>query len=177
MFAKDEIEKFSKNVVKQSKANLTRQGKRSSNKLYNSVSYDLKVHKNSFSLTFELGEYGQFVDEGVKGKNPSMVKGGIQKAPNSRFKFGTGTGRKGGLNRALDKWIVRKGLAPRNEKGEFMSRQSLRFLIARSIYAQGIKPSLFFTKAFENEYKKFGKDIIKAFGLDVESLMEFTTKK
>ncbi len=51
---------------------------------------------------------------------------------------------------SLDKWIVRKKLAPR-KNGKFTDRKidkvgfqkSIQFLIARSIFMKGIKPSLF----------------------------------
>jgi hypothetical protein len=36
-----------------------------------------------------MDDYGQFVDQGVKGKVH-------QQSPNSPFKFGSGTGKKGG---------------------------------------------------------------------------------
>jgi len=72
----------------------------------------------------------------------------------------------------LDKWIVRKGIAKRDAKGRFISRKSLQFLIARGIYNNGIKPSLFFTKPFEKAFKNIDADLIKAFKLDVEQLMK-----
>ena len=44
---------------------------------------------------------------------------------------------------ALDKWIVNKGIAPRNTSGQFLSRAGLKFAIARSIMIKGIKPKNF----------------------------------
>ena len=75
------LQRFAKHVVSQSRANLTRGKKRASNGLYDSIGYDLKVHKQSFSLSFVMEEYGMFVDRGVRGSNPSLVKNGKQKAP------------------------------------------------------------------------------------------------
>jgi len=48
-------------------------------------------------------------------------------------------------------------------------------MIARSIYNNGIKPSLFFTKPFKKAFTNLDKDIIKAYKLDVEELLKFTT--
>jgi len=48
--------------------------------------------------------------------------------------------------------------------------RALQFLIARSIFRKGIKPSLFFTKAFEGGYKKLPDELIKKYGLDMEEL-------
>ena len=42
------LQRFAKHVVSQSRANLTRGKKRASNGLYDSIGYDLKVHKQSF---------------------------------------------------------------------------------------------------------------------------------
>ena len=42
------------------------------------------------SLSFEMADYGKFKDRGVRGKSSSA------KAPNSPYRFGTGSGKKGG---------------------------------------------------------------------------------
>ena len=76
----------------------------------------------------------------------------------------------------MDKWIVRKGLkGTRDKKGRFISRKSLQFMIARSVFNNGIKPSMFFTKPFKKAFNNLDKDIIKAYELDVEELLKFTT--
>jgi hypothetical protein len=72
----------------------------------------------------------------------------------------------------MDKWIVKKGIAPRDKDGKFISRKSLQFMIARSIFNNGIKPSLFFTKPFEKAFKGLNKDLVEAYKLDVEALMK-----
>ncbi len=72
--------------------------------------------------------------------------------------------------KSLDKWIIRRGIAPRGKGGQFMSRKSLKFLIARSIYMTGIKPSLFFTKPFEAAFKNLPDDLIESYGFEVEDL-------
>ena len=79
--------------------------------------------------------------------------------------------------KAFDKWVIRKGLAPR-KKGKFTGRsissvgfrKSITFLIARSIYSKGIKPSLFFTKPFEKFYKRLPNELVEKYGLDMEKL-------
>ena len=57
-----------------------------------------------------------------------------------------------------------------------MSYKSMSFLIQRSIFEKGIKPSLFFTKPFEQGFKKLPDELIEAYGLDVEELLEYTLK-
>ena len=158
-----ELNRFAKYVITQSKANLTKGKKNSSKALYNSLDYDINVSPNSFSLSFLMEDYGVFQDKGVSG---------IKKKYNTPYSYTN----KMPPPSKMDKWIVRKGLkGVRGKDGKFISRKSLQFMIARSIYNNGIKPSLFFTKPFEKAFKNLDKDIIKAYQLDVEELLKFTT--
>lgn len=165
-----ELGRFGKAVVKQSRTNLTKLNREDTKALYNSLKYDLDAHKNSFSLSFEMLEYGMYVDQGVKGKSSSS------KAPRSPFRFGTGTGKKGGLTRSIEKWVKRKGIQFRNKKGQYITSKSTSFLISRSIYQKGIKPSLFFTKPFEAAFNRLPDELIVQFGLDVNEFLEETVK-
>jgi hypothetical protein len=174
------LEKFRDYVISESKKNLDKGGKygsyNSTGKLKNSFKGDVKVSPNSFQLAFNMSMYGQFHDKGVKGKFSSL------KAPNSRFKFGSGTGQKGGLTKSIESWVKRKGFQFRQKegkgvKGQFLSYKQTAFLISRSIYTTGLRPSLFFTKPFEAGYKKYiDEDLINQFALDVEDLMQYTLK-
>tara|TARA_R110000822_G_C15152590_1_gene477386 strand:- start:133 stop:669 length:537 start_codon:yes stop_codon:yes gene_type:complete len=165
------LEAFKKYVIQQSKSNLTKNGKKATGNLYNSIDAESKVSQNSFELDFLMEQYGEFVDLGVKGKTSSS------KAPNSPFKFGTGSGRKGGLTQGIDKWVKLKGIQFKDKKtGRFLSYQSTAFLITRGIYNKGIKPTLFFTKPFEKGFKRLDDEMIEAFGLDVDEFLKFTLK-
>lgn len=156
-----ELNAFAKYVISQSRANLTRAKKNSSKQLYNSLDSDLKVSENSFSLSFLMEDYGVFQDKGVSG---------VKKKYNTPYSYTT----KMPPPSKMDKWIVRRGIAPKDDKGKFISRKSLQFMIARGIFNNGIKPSLFFTKPFKKAFKNLDKDIVKAFKLDVEQLLETT---
>jgi len=158
-----ELNRFAKYVIQQSRTNLTKGKKNSSKALYNSLDYNLNVSPNSFSMSFIMEDYGIFQDKGVSG---------IKKKYDTPFSYKD----KMPPPSKMDKWIVRKGLKGiRGKDGKFISRKSLQFMIARSIYNNGIKPSLFFTKPFEKAFKNLDKDIIKAYQLDVEELLKFTT--
>ena len=158
-----ELNRFAKYVIQQSRTNLTKGKKNSSKALYNSLDYDLNVSPNSFSMSFLMEDYGVFQDKGVSG---------IKKKYNTPFSYKD----KMPPPSKMDKWIVRKGLkGVRGKDGKFISRKSLQFMIARSIYNNGIKPSLFFTKPFKKAFTNLAKDIIKAYQLDVEELLKFTT--
>lgn len=165
----EELNRFGKYVVSQSRANLTRKDKNVNNDLWRSIKYDVETHKNSFSLTIEMLEYGLFQDKGVRGKSSST------KAPRSPYKFGSGRGKKGGLTKGIDKWVRARRFQFRDrDTGRFMSYKTTAFLITRSIYQKGIKPSLFFTKPFEKAFKNLNKDLLEAYKLDVEKFMSET---
>tara|TARA_R110000744_G_scaffold195880_2_gene315027 strand:+ start:5127 stop:5669 length:543 start_codon:yes stop_codon:yes gene_type:complete len=171
---KNELNKFAKYVIQQSRTNLTK-GRNpygsynDTKKLYNSLKAEPKVSKNSFELSFLMEDYGVFLDKGVKGKTSSA------KAPESPFQFGSGTGKKGGLTEGINKWVKRKGFQFIDKKsGRFMSYDSTAFLISRSIYNKGTKPSMFFTKPFEKAFKNLPDELVKAFSLDVEELIKTT---
>ena len=160
---KDELNRFAKYVISQSRANLTRGKKNSSKELYNSLKSNLNVSPNSFGLKFLMEDYGVFQDKGVSGK---------------KVKYNTPFSYKDKMPppSKMDKWIVRKGLkGTRDKEGRFISRRSLQFMIARSIFNKGIKPSMFFTKPFKKAFDNLPKDIVEAYKLDVEELIKYTT--
>ncbi len=166
-----ELKNFAKYVVTKSRMNLRSSGKNSSGVLSKSLDSEVKVSKNSFQLEFLMEEYGIFQDKGVKGKSSSS------KAPNSPFRFGSGTGKKGGLTEGINKWVQRKRFQFRDRKsGRFLSYKSTAFLISRSIYQKGIAPSMFFTKPFEKAFKGLSKDLLEPFKLDIENFMNDTIK-
>lgn len=167
MSVKEELTYFANEVINRSKSNLTQKKKNVNKKLYNSLEYELKVSKNNnFSLSFMMEDYGTFVDKGVKGRDSS------QKAPNSPYQYKN----KMPPLKALDGWIIKRGLATRDKKGRFTSREGLKFAIAKSIQSKGIETTNFFTKPFENAFKRLPEDIVKAYALEVDNLLKFTLK-
>ena len=173
---KKALDKFRKNVVKQARQNA--QKKSSTGNLAKSITSKLNVHKQSFSLEFVMTNYASYVDKGVKGANSSS-KGNRQK--DSPYKFGTGSSKvgksKGGMSGIMAKWARKKGFQWKDrETGRFMSHKSMGYIIARSIYSKGLKPSLFFTKPFEKEFKKLPDTLLESFGLDVEEFIDNTIK-
>lgn len=74
--------------------------------------------------------------------------------------------------KALDKWIVLRGLAPRY-KGKFISRKSLQFLIARGISKNGIPATNVIQKSIDAVFKKRQNDLEEA---AVENLRDLVDK-
>ena len=168
----EELDRFKNYVIQQSKSNLTRLKKNSSKTLYNSIKGEAKAMPNSFYLNFEMEPYGKFIDKGVNGKKTTY---------STPYSYKT----KMPPPSKLDKWIVRKGLAPRNKDGKFTGRsinsvgfkKSIQFLIARKIFMFGIKPSLFFTKPFEKAYKNLPEELVAKYGLDALELFKHTIQQ
>ena len=154
------LKEFLKYTVSQAKANLTRKKKNSSRALYDSIEYDYTVSENSFSASITALDYGEYQDKGVSGK---------KKKYNTPYSYKD----KMPPASAFDKWIVRKGIAPRNEQGQFQTRKGIAFAIARGVFINGIKPSRFLSDPFEKGFKRLPDEIIEAYGLDVETFLNF----
>lgn len=154
------LDEFRKKVLSEAKRNLRKQ--KASGDLSRSLKSKVKESKNSIEITFNMKPYGFFQDRGVKGTERGKSL--------DNFKY-----KKGAKNapppRAFDKWAVKKlPKATRNSKGQFVSRKSLTFALSRHIQKNGIKPTLFFTKPFEKNFKKLPEEIIKKYNLDIEKL-------
>ena len=160
----ESLNKFAKYVVQQSRTNLTKGKKNVSKGLYDSIGYDLKVMPNSFSLSFIMDEYGMYQDKGVSG---------TKKKYNTPFSYKT----KMPPIKPLSDWAKFRNIRLRDEKGRFKkgNYKTIGFLISRSIFKKGIKPSLFFTKPFEKAFDNLPKEVVEAFALDMERFLKTTT--
>lgn len=156
--------KFRDTIINEAKANLKSMGKDSTGKLSKSIKGQVKEMPNSISMYFQMEAYGFFQDKGVSG---------IKKKYNTEFSYTT----KMPPPSKLDKWIVRKGIAPRDKQGKLMSRKGLQFAIARGIFINGIKPSLFFTKPFEKAFKNLPDVLVDKYGLDAQELFDSIMKE
>lgn len=147
---KKALEKYAKYVVQQSRSNLTKKKNNASKQLYNSLEYKIQGDK----ISFLSEKYGEYLDKGVKGSKSTYPESSA-----SPFKYTT----KQPPSSVFDKWSIRKGIAPRDKQGRFVSRQSLNFLIARSIKNKGIRATLFFTKPFERGLDLYGDEIVAGY--------------
>lgn len=149
------LDKFKSYVIQQSRSNLSKLRKNSSKNLYNSLKGEVINKDELHQVVFNMNYYGEFQDQGVSGK---------KKKYNTPYSYKS----KMPPPSKLDKWIVKKGIAPRDKNGKFISRKSLQFLIARGIFKNGIKPSLFFTKPYNDGLKRLPAEVQNAYGTDVE---------
>ncbi len=163
---KEALIKFRNFVIQQSRSRLTK-GKKNVNKdLYNSLEGNVKVMPNSINVQFSMEDYGVFQDKGVSGK---------EKKYNTPFSY---TNKMPPL-KPLANWAKFRNIRLRDKKGRFSkgNYNTIGFLIARSIYKKGIKPSLFFTKPFEQAFKKLPEELTEAFGLDITNFLQYTIRQ
>ena len=166
------LQKLGTNVVKEGKGILKKKKKTTSgNTLFNDFDYLVTNQRNSVTLEFEFGgaeDYWQFVDEGVKGVG-GFKGSGRARGQGSPFKFSSKMPPRG----VIDRWIVSKPLAEaRDERGRFISRKSLAFLIQRSIFQRGLERTQFFSKPFTEQLNKQTDNITEAFANDLEIALE-----
>ena len=165
-----ELQSFGKYVVQQSRSNLTKQKHNVSKDLYNSIHYDLTEKNGNYDLAFIMDEYGTFLDKGVKGANPSLVKDGKQKGRNSPYSFRN----KRPPMQPLADWAKKRNIRLRDKEGKFKkgNYRTIGFILQRSIFAQGIKPSLFFTKPFLVAFDRYPELLSEAFAQDIIDILK-----
>jgi hypothetical protein len=162
---KEYLNAFAKYVIQQSRSNLTKQGKNVDKKLYNSLDKEIEVGANSFRMAFLMEDYGAYQDKGVSG---------TQKKYDTPFSYKS----KRPPLKPIQDWVTKRRFQFRNrETGKFMSYKSTAFLITKGIFKNGIKPSLFFTKPFEKAFERLPNELVEAYALDVEKLLQQTVNK
>ena len=171
----ESIREYAAYVVMQSKNNLESKGN-GGGELYKSISYKPIVDEDAILVQFLMEDYGTFLDRGVKGVNSYYRE--TRESPFSYRRKGGKFGLKGmPPTSAFDQWTIRRNLAPRDKKGRFLTRKTLKFLIARSIFFKGIKARKFFSKPFYEGVNKYQLNMEKAFAKDLESQMIYLEKK
>ena len=162
------LRKFAKKVVAKARKN-ARQNAYASGSMAREMDFNLNFSKNSFSLSFLTTPYGVFNDAGVRGANPSLVKNGIQKAPLSKFRFK----KKKPPVEPLIKWAKLKRIRFRDKKGKYKkgNYRAIGFWLQSRIFAQGLKPTLFFTKPYIDTFKTLPDEVIKAYGIDISDFI------
>ena len=163
------LERYKKYVVSQAKRNLSKgrmvrgkkQSYKSSGKLHGSIkgyvtskmNRDIKGRFTGGSampsLTFEMAQYGKFIDEGVKGSksthrdslmSPNKFRNNKKSVPVGRIRA----------------WCTKKGIS-----------EKLAYIIAKSIYEKGIRASHFFTKPLQKRNKSMWVQYHKAVADDI----------
>jgi hypothetical protein len=144
----DTLDKLGEDLVKTLVKNLLKADKKATGTLIKSVDYKLVEKANGIMIELLAADYLTNVDEGRKAgsKQPPL--------------------------KSLDRWIIARKIAPRDKKGKFIPRQSIKFLIARSIAKNGIKPTNVIKKTIDEVYSKKKALIEKAAIEDINALID-----
>tara|TARA_B110000285_G_scaffold203670_1_gene240003 strand:+ start:25693 stop:26238 length:546 start_codon:yes stop_codon:yes gene_type:complete len=166
------LDVFKQVILNQSRAILSKKSKNVTSTLSKSLKGEVKSMPNSINVKFEMEDYGYYQDRGVKGKTSTYPEIGQY---GTLAKFGSGKGKSGGLSKGIKEWVRKRRFQFRDKKtGKFMSYKSTAYLITRSIWNKGIKPSLFFTKPFERAFKKLPDELKDKFALDLDTFLQYT---
>lgn len=158
------VKKYGKEVESEIKKRLVGYGKKASGKLYNSIRSEVKEEKAGFLLTFQMEDYGLYVDKGVSGAGvPSGFNGKLKPVVKSgKFRFHD----KMPPPESIKSWLKIKGIP---EKASFPIR--------RSIWIFGIAPTQFFTIPTTRRQRQFEKGLEKNMALDFEKIIAKQFKK
>ena len=132
------------------------------------VSIQLKKFQDQFSvpLTEVVGRQLYVTDFGLEiAEAAEKILNEVQAINYKTLSF------KGQISGRLKLSIVSTG---KYVKGNY---KSIAYVVASNIYNRGLKPSLFFTKPFEQGFKKLPDELLEAYGLDVEEFLQFTLNK
>ena len=155
------LQDYAKYVIQQSKSNLTKGRKNVDRSLYNSLKYDITETEDALLLEFEMNDYGEFQDKGIKGS-----KSTYSESRNSPYKY---ISKRPPLEPIIE-WAKKRKIRFRDEKGRYKegNYKSIGFVLQRSIFQKGIKGSQFFTKPFEKGQERLDPELIKALEIDIE---------
>ena len=161
---KQVLNSFGEKVVAKSKENLSPRSV--SGNLASKIKFVATVMPNSMSLKFDLGEYGQGIDQGIKGSTSEN-----QVTADTPFKFQSVIPSRA-MQQNLDTWASRVGFVPFSKDRRFAIAT-----LGAIILQRGIKPTHFFRDAYEEHFATLETEIIEAFGLDLDDFFEFIFKQ
>jgi hypothetical protein len=151
--------------------NLNKTNSVTTSNLLDSLDFNIVSNRNGYTINFTALDYYKFVDKGVRGAGRSA------KNSTSPYKFKYITPSKSHVT-AIEKWIIRNRLTATakdvNKYGRTgrerkaidptKGRQTLAYIIARSIKRDGLYETGFWSDAFEETFRDFGVKMSEALG-------------
>jgi hypothetical protein len=165
-----ELQSLGSYVVQESRKNLTKGGYKNKGHnvtrgLFNSIGYDEENKNGVYSIEWFMDEYGTFLDKGVKGTKSNYIEN-----KNSPYSY---KNKKPPMQPLAD-WAKKRNIRLRDKEGKFKkgNYRTIGFILQRSIFEKGIRPSFFFTKAFNSAFKKYPELLSKAFAQDIIDILK-----
>lgn len=161
------LNSFGENVIAKAKENLDNRDINASGDLRDKkMRFVAKVMPNSINVTFDLGEYGQGIDQGINGYGKGLY--------NTQFSFKDPRPSARMIDNIID-WANDKGVSLRGNN--WRQVRASAYNMSRYILENGIKPTNFFSDAYEEYFKQLPEDIAETFGLEIEDFFEFIFNK
>ena len=157
---------------KNAQAKLRRDNKNAGGTLKKSMKVEVFQDKDAMGVDITpSAPYWRFVDQGVRGAQSSPFK----RQNKSPFRFKE----KMPPRDAIREWMGVKGVRPRDKKGRFaaMTFDSLAYLIQRSIWRRGLRPTFFISDTGDRLTKKYGDQLAEALSKDYETALADWIKK
>ena len=181
---KSALEKWGRDTVAGARKNLKQEKSNSSGTLSRSLTSRVQDTVDGFDLIFAMETYGMFLDAGVYGSDPSLANtktsNGKQKGrkTNSVFTGSKGIAQKFSYKQkrppvqSLMAWAQRNNIRLTRKNGTVASNTSIAYWLQKRIFAQGIAPTLFFTKPFLNAFKEMPEDLLEQFDIYINTVLE-----
>lgn len=173
------LDTMGKDWVKRARITLTKKDKNATGALHESLEYNVQVNNNVITIGLRGEPYGVFVQYGVQGAGPYVppknphpyaTKPYVNRAPNSPFKFGSGSGG-GSINTAIRKWVQDRQIQWRDLSGRFMSYDRMTPIIVRSVFQYGIEPTDFGAYIMPRLIEKYKGSLNLALAKDIANYM------
>ena len=149
------LEKYAEFVINKSRQNLQKGGKYGTHNKSGVLSKSLEYKIKGDKVSFLSEDYGEYLDKGVKGAKSTYPESSASPFRYRNLKPPA---------EVFEKWIKKSNIQGRDKKtGRFITRQSLSYIIANSIYSKGIKATMFFTKPFEEALPLFEDEFLEGF--------------
>lgn len=149
------LDEFGKQFIDAYRSGLDAKNANASRDLYNSLNFEIKLGEQSISLDILLNDYWKYLEYGCKGEESSYPEAYYPAhfPPTS----------------AIEEWIQKKPVIPEQRNGKLPTQKQLAFLIARSIYNQGIEPRFIFRDAGESVWEQLKDALEDAITKDVKN--------
>jgi hypothetical protein len=186
---RDALDIFGEKVVGRAKSNL-KGFRKGGSTLEKTLDWETEVSKNSWHFSIHAQDYWEYVDAGVKGiggdhadikdSKGRVIKRGepygpMKRVTNNKFSYKEGIANKPS-RKHFDRWAIKKGKAPRGIKGKFTGRIGLTTAISHHVWHTGIESTYFLTDPFERYFKKLPDEVVEAFNLKMDDMLEFALK-
>lgn len=148
---KEVLERYAIALRNEYQDNLIRSDRVASGKLLNTVEYEVKDKKGTYTVSLKLQDYWKWVEGG---RPP--IQGGDN----------------GDLRRAILDWIKVKPVLPRPDKnGKLPTPQQLAYFISRKIHRFGYEGTQDLRKAQDSVWDRFVYEIYEAIDKDWDSAL------